>query len=96
MIANNDDMAVGAIDALKASDLSREEWSVVVGIDGTNVGLEAVKNGEMVGTVYNDKEGQAKGMLELSLHSAYGRKSGGSESGGWKIHKNALCKSRTG
>ena len=37
---NNDDMAVGAIDALKASDLSREEWPVVVGIDGTDVGLE--------------------------------------------------------
>ena len=35
-------------DALKASDLSREEWPVVVGIDGTDVGLEAVKNGEMV------------------------------------------------
>ena len=72
VIANNDDMAVGAIDALKASDLSREEWPVVVGIDGTNVGLEAVKNGEMVGTVYNDKEGQAKGMLELSFALATG------------------------
>ena len=67
VIANNDDMAVGAIDALKASDLGREEWPVVVGIDGTDVGLEAVKNGEMVGTVYNDKEGQAKGMLELAF-----------------------------
>ena len=72
VIANNDDMAVGAIDALKVSDLSREEWPVVVGIDGTNVGLEAVKNGEMVGTVYNDKEGQAKGMLELSFALATG------------------------
>ena len=72
MIANNDDMAVGAIDALKASDLSREEWPVVVGIDGTNVGLEAVKNGEMVGTVYNDKDGQAKGMLDLSFALATG------------------------
>ena len=72
VIANNDDMAVGAIDALKASDLSREEWPVVVGIDGTDVGLEAVKNGEMVGTVYNDKEGQAKGMLELSFALATG------------------------
>ncbi len=72
VIANNDDMAVGAIDALKASDLSREEWPVVVGIDGTDVGLEAVKNGEMAGTVYNDKEGQAKGMLDLSFALATG------------------------
>ena len=72
VIANNDDMALGAIDALKTSHLKRADWPVVVGIDGTNVGLEAVKNGEMVGTVYNDKEGQAKGMLELSFTLATG------------------------
>ncbi len=66
VIANNDDMALGAIDALKASDLEQEDWPVVVGIDGTDVGLEAVANGEMVGTVYNDKEGQAEAMLDLA------------------------------
>ena len=43
VLANNDDMALGAIDALKASELSRDEWPIVVGIDGTDVGLEAVK-----------------------------------------------------
>lgn len=72
VLANNDDMALGAIDALKASALTREEWPVVVGIDGTDVGLEAVKNGEMVGTVYNDKEGQALGMLNLAYALATG------------------------
>lgn len=72
VLANNDDMALGAIDALKASGLKREEWPVVVGIDGTDVGLEAVKNGEMIGTVYNDKEGQAEGMLELAFSLATG------------------------
>ena len=66
VIANNDDMALGAIDAIKASDLEQEDWPVVVGIDGTDVGLEAVANGEMVGTVYNDKEGQAEAMLDLA------------------------------
>lgn len=66
VIANNDDMALGAIDALKASELEQKDWPVVVGIDGTDVGLEAVKNGEMVGTVYNDKEGQAEAMLDLA------------------------------
>ena len=73
VLANNDDMALGAIDALKAADIPREEWPAVVGIDGTDVGLEAVKNGEMIGTVYNDKEGQALAMLEL----AYGLSTGG-------------------
>ena len=72
VLANNDDMALGAIDALKAADIPREEWPAVVGIDGTDVGLEAVKNGEMIGTVYNDKEGQALAMLELAYRISTG------------------------
>lgn len=66
VIANNDDMALGAIDAMKASGIAQEDWPVIVGIDGTDVGLEAVINKEMAGTVYNDKEGQARGMLDLA------------------------------
>lgn len=66
VLANNDDMALGAIDALKANGWEQETWPVIVGIDGTDVGLAAVESGEMVGTVYNDKEGQAKAMLELA------------------------------
>ena len=67
IIANNDDMALGAIDALRESHISREDWPGVVGIDGTEVGLNAVKNGDMLGTVYNDKEGQAREMLNLAF-----------------------------
>ena len=67
IIANNDDMALGAIDALKASGISKENWPGVVGIDGTDTGLDAVKNEEMLGTVYNDKEGQAHEMLDLAF-----------------------------
>lgn len=66
VIANNDDMALGAIDALKASETDRDEWPVIVGIDGTDVGLAAVAAGEMAGTVYNDKKGQAQAMLDLA------------------------------
>lgn len=66
VLANNDDMALGAIDALKAQNIPQGDWPAVVGIDGTDVGLEAVRNGEMIGTVYNDKEGQAAAMLELA------------------------------
>lgn len=59
-------MALGAIDALKAQNIPQKDWPAVVGIDGTDVGLEAVRDGEMIGTVYNDKEGQAASMLELA------------------------------
>lgn len=68
ILANNDDMALGAIDALKADRSTPEDetWPVILGIDGTAVGLEAVKKGEMLGTVLNDSQGQAEGMLELA------------------------------
>lgn len=72
ILANNDDMALGAIDALKTAGIAREDWPGIVGIDGTDVGLAAVKNGEMLGTVYNDKEGQASEMLNLAYAIATG------------------------
>lgn len=67
ILANNDDMALGAIDALKSLNIDQSGWPVIVGIDGTDVGLEAVKNDEMKGTVYNDKEGQARAMMNLAF-----------------------------
>jgi len=70
VIANNDDMALGAIDAIQKEQM--EDPPVVVGIDGTKVGLEAVKNGDMIGTVLNDAKGQAEGIVELACFLAFG------------------------
>ncbi|NLP35418.1 MAG: galactose ABC transporter substrate-binding protein [Clostridiales bacterium] len=70
VIANNDDMALGAIDAIKKEEIV--DYPIVVGIDGTKVGLEAVKNGDMIGTVYNDAKGQAEGIVELAYSLAFG------------------------
>ncbi len=67
VFANNDDMALGAIDALEKSEMPQNAWPVVVGIDGTPVGLAAVKEGKMAGTVYNDAEGQAVEMFRLAF-----------------------------
>lgn len=68
VLANNDDMALGAVDALEAAgyDKTSPDWPMVLGIDGTAVGLEAVEDGKLLGTVLNDSIGQAKGMLELA------------------------------
>lgn len=68
VFSNNDDMALGAIDAIRESNL--KEQPVVVGIDGTKPGLEAVKNGSMLGTVCNDAENQAKAIADLSCSLA--------------------------
>ncbi len=67
VLANNDDMALGAIDELKAEEVPMEDWPAIVGIDGTDVGVEAVLAGEMIGTVYQDGDGQAREMLNLAF-----------------------------
>lgn len=72
VLSNNDDMALGAIDAYKEMEIPQNQWPIIVGVDGTDEGLEAVKKGEMAGTVYNDKEGQARQMLELAYVLATG------------------------
>ena len=67
VLGNNDDMALGAIDAYKAAGIERKDWPVIVGIDGIAAGLEAVRNGEMAGTVFNDQKGQANAMALLAI-----------------------------
>ena len=66
VLANNDDMALGAIDAYEKTNLTESAYPVFFGIDGTEVGLEAVLDSKLSGTVYNDKEGQAAAMAKLA------------------------------
>lgn len=67
VLANNDDMALGAIDALKRTGIPSADWPMIVGIDGTSVGLKAVLTGEMTATVHNDARGQAESLLDLAF-----------------------------
>lgn len=64
VIANNDDMALGALDALKKSKI--EQYPIIVGVDGLQNGLESVKKKEMIGTVYNDYRGQAQTIVDMA------------------------------
>lgn len=66
VLANNDDMALGAIDAYEKRNYTESALPVFFGIDGTDPGLEAVVNGKLAGTVYNDKEGQADAIVRLA------------------------------
>ena len=67
VLSNNDDMAMGAVDAYNALNYTEENRPVFFGVDGTAVGLQAVKDGDLAGTVYNDKEAQANVMAQLSV-----------------------------
>jgi methyl-galactoside transport system substrate-binding protein len=64
VFANNDDMALGALDALEKSKI--QQYPIIVGVDGLENGLESVKKKEMVGTVYNDYRGQAKAIIDIA------------------------------
>lgn len=67
VLGNNDDMALGALDAYERLNLTETSMPVFFGIDGTQEGLSAVADGRMAGTVYNDKEGQAEAMAKLAI-----------------------------
>ena len=67
VLSNKDDMAMGAVDAYNALNYTEENRPVFFGVDGTAVGLQAVKDGDLAGTVYNDKEAQANVMAQLSV-----------------------------
>lgn len=79
VLANNDDMALGAIDAYEKLGYSESACPVFFGIDGTDVGLEAVSESKMEATVYNDKEAQADAMAQLVRQVITGEKMKGIE-----------------
>lgn len=72
VLANNDDMALGAIDAYEKANFTESTKPVFLGIDGIENGLKAMVDSKMAGTVYNDKEGQAEAMAKLSQKLALG------------------------
>ncbi len=74
VFSNNDEMALGAIHALNASDIPQEDRPIIVGVDGIEKALEAVKNGYMEGTVISDTYILAKSIFDI----AYALTNGGS------------------
>lgn len=63
IIAANDQMALGAIEALKSAQ--RLEGVLVSGVDGTDDALTAIKAGEMAQSVFQDGSGQAKAAFDI-------------------------------
>jgi inositol transport system substrate-binding protein len=70
VVANNDEMAIGAIMALEAA--GKLEEVVVAGVDATPDALEFVKEGKLSVTVFQDAKGQGKGGLETAIKAAKG------------------------
>lgn len=72
VLANNDDMALGALDAYMKMNRTESVLPLFFGIDGTRGGLAAVAEGKIAGTVYNDKEGQAAAIAKLAAEIVSG------------------------
>ena len=67
ILSNNDEMALGAVEAYKNASYRQAERPIIFGIDGLTDALEAVEHGTMQGTVYNDKEDQARMIALLTV-----------------------------
>ena len=72
IIANNDAMALGAVEALKAKGMDPTNVPIV-GIDATVDGVEAVKNGELAMTVFQDPNGQGYGAVMAAKNMIEGK-----------------------
>jgi inositol transport system substrate-binding protein len=71
VIANNDEMAIGAIQALKAAGRPMDKV-VIGGVDATQDALAAMAAGDLDVTVFQNAAGQGKGALDAALKFARG------------------------
>jgi inositol transport system substrate-binding protein len=71
VISNNDEMAIGAIQAMKAAGLDMATV-VVGGVDATQDALAAMQAGDLDVTVFQDAAGQGKGAVDAALKLARG------------------------
>lgn len=65
VISNNDDMALGAIDAIKR--VQPKTPIRLVGIDGTPPALDAVEQGDLFGTVVCDSTAYAQAIFNIAV-----------------------------
>jgi methyl-galactoside transport system substrate-binding protein len=74
VLANNDDMALGAIEALKAAGYFKAgKYMPVVGVDATAPALQALSDGTLLGTVLNDAKNQGKATFMVAWVLAQGQ-----------------------
>jgi methyl-galactoside transport system substrate-binding protein len=74
VFANNDAMAIGAINALKgAGYFSGNKYMPVVGVDAIPEALDALARGTLLGTVLNDADRQGKATFDLAYALSQGK-----------------------
>lgn len=75
VIANNDEMAIGAITALQNAGYNKEGATVipVFGVDATDAAKDAIAAGSMIGTIKQDAEGMANTIASITANYMDGK-----------------------
>ncbi len=71
VFANNDEMAIGAIQAMKAAGVTMDDV-IVTGVDATQDALVAMQSGDLDVTVFRDAAGQGSGAINAAVALARG------------------------
>ncbi|NTB99635.1 sugar ABC transporter substrate-binding protein [Agrobacterium tumefaciens] len=66
VFANNDEMAIGAVQALKAASVAMDDV-IVIGIDATPDGLASMAAGDLDATVFQNARGQSTSALDAAV-----------------------------
>ena len=74
VIANNDEMALGAISALQQAGYNKAggKYIPVFGIDATDAAKSKIADGSMTGTIKQDAEGMADAIAEIAENFSKG------------------------
>lgn len=72
IIANNDSMALGAVEACNAAGIDPTSFPIV-GIDCTADGAQAIQNGTLAMTVFQNPVGQGRGALVAASNMLEGK-----------------------
>lgn len=70
VIAQNDEMALGAIEAIKSAGLDVKSFAIA-GVDGVSDALRLVKKGEMT-SILQDGRAQIQGAIDVAMHAVKG------------------------
>ncbi|OWV72911.1 rhizopine-binding protein [Rhizobium sp. R339] len=73
VIANNDEMALGAINSMKAAGWDMKDV-VVAGIDATKEAMHYMQTGDLDVSVFQDAIGQGAGSVDAAIKMAKGEK----------------------
>lgn len=73
VVSQNDEMALGAVQALEGKGFKNRDEIPVIGVDAISDALKAVKDGKLNATVFQDAKGQGEKSIEVAVDYLKGK-----------------------